>query len=436
MTKRFRMIFSILCALALLFTCIAVSAEEGQPENPDVEITDIEIPEGLQNTEGTGGEEPAETPAEEPAEPAAEEPAEPAAEEPAVQPAEEPATEPDEPATENQPAEEPAQAENAETPADVPVQNEPAQNEPAPEPAPAEPEATPQEVVSESVVIDIEQNEEKPAPETEPEPVTPAEEPAPVENEPESVPAPEDTETTEETKPAKEIWVDGEPWKDTLKAGKEFKITIQPIVTGEIIITIKTDKGFDPEKEEIKFLIDSDEREFKKVEEESTEESTTWTKTIYVQYGKTYELTILSEKDAELVLTVINKHQEEEPQEQIEENEPEETTEDKSEDETEQEESTEKNQPEEEQIETERKVTVSLSWDDEKPTYGSVAHLKATLEGYEGLEYTMQWQWSLDRTTWNDIEYATTENLDVVYTEENGDYYWRILVDVQSPAGN
>ena len=68
MTKRFRMIFSILCALALLFTCIAVSAEEGQPEKPDVEITDIEIPEGLQNTEGTGGEEPAETPAEEPAE--------------------------------------------------------------------------------------------------------------------------------------------------------------------------------------------------------------------------------------------------------------------------------------------------------------------------------------------------------------------------------
>lgn len=75
-----------------------------------------------------------------------------------------------------------------------------------------------------------------------------------------------------------------------------------------------------------------------------------------------------------------------------------------------------------------RKVSTSITWDDEKPKYGSVAHIHATLIGYEEVEYTLQWQWSEDRVIWNDVEGGTKDTLDVVYSPENGDYRWRIML--------
>ena len=81
-----------------------------------------------------------------------------------------------------------------------------------------------------------------------------------------------------------------------------------------------------------------------------------------------------------------------------------------------------------------RNAIITISWDDEDIGYGSVAHFRAELIGYEGIEYTLQWQWSEDGNTWNDIENATSDNMDITYTQENGDYRWRILVDVISAA--
>ena len=83
-----------------------------------------------------------------------------------------------------------------------------------------------------------------------------------------------------------------------------------------------------------------------------------------------------------------------------------------------------------------QKPMEEISWDDENPTYGSIAHFTAELFGYENLEYSLQWQWSEDGTNWNDVENATSENMDVIYTQENGALQWRIVVDVIPPTGS
>ncbi|MCR5297340.1 MAG: hypothetical protein K6E17_08000 [Clostridiales bacterium] len=80
-----------------------------------------------------------------------------------------------------------------------------------------------------------------------------------------------------------------------------------------------------------------------------------------------------------------------------------------------------------------RDAEITIRWDEDKPYYGSVAHFHASLTGYENLDYTLQWQWSVDRIVWNDVEGATAEDMDVVYTAENGAYRWRIMVYIILP---
>ena len=78
----------------------------------------------------------------------------------------------------------------------------------------------------------------------------------------------------------------------------------------------------------------------------------------------------------------------------------------------------------------EHKVSFTYSWDEEKPSIGSVVHMKATLTGYEGLDYILQWQYSEnpDVSGWTDYPDANEENLDIQITEENNNFYWRVLV--------
>lgn len=85
----------------------------------------------------------------------------------------------------------------------------------------------------------------------------------------------------------------------------------------------------------------------------------------------------------------------------------------------------------ESEITKERHITVDVSWDVPDPVIGDTAHLKAVLEGYDDLEYTMQWQCGPDKTTWFDIPGETGPVMDVVVTEENNVFYWRILVYVE-----
>ena len=77
---------------------------------------------------------------------------------------------------------------------------------------------------------------------------------------------------------------------------------------------------------------------------------------------------------------------------------------------------------------SERKITIELTWDVPEPVIGDTAHFKAVLEGYEGLEYTVQWQYSTDRETWYDIPDETSETMDIVITKTRNEYYWRFMV--------
>lgn len=75
-------------------------------------------------------------------------------------------------------------------------------------------------------------------------------------------------------------------------------------------------------------------------------------------------------------------------------------------------------------------VDFSISFDEENPTIGCVAHFKAELTGYEGIIYTLQWQKSLDCEEWEDEPNADQETMDVLMTEESSQYYWRLKVTV------
>lgn len=77
-----------------------------------------------------------------------------------------------------------------------------------------------------------------------------------------------------------------------------------------------------------------------------------------------------------------------------------------------------------------RSVTVVLECEDEKPGFGSVIHFRAVLEGYDELDYTVQWVCSSDDVNWTEIEGATGETMDMVVTEENYGYFWRAVVTV------
>lgn len=80
-----------------------------------------------------------------------------------------------------------------------------------------------------------------------------------------------------------------------------------------------------------------------------------------------------------------------------------------------------------------RSANITISWDDPHPAYGCTAHFKAELTGYDDLDYSLQWQWSEDNEVWNDVTDAVSDSMDVVYSEENGDYQWRILVYIIRP---
>ena len=91
---------------------------------------------------------------------------------------------------------------------------------------------------------------------------------------------------------------------------------------------------------------------------------------------------------------------------------------------------TEENIPES-KTETPRSIDVNVTWDSPDPVIGDTAHFKATLNGYEELTYTLQWQYSPDRENWFDLPGETELTMDVVVTEENNIVYWRILVYVE-----
>ena len=56
------------------------------------------------------------------------------------------------------------------------------------------------------------------------------------------------------------------------------------------------------------------------------------------------------------------------------------------------------------------------------------------LVGYEGLDYTIQWQQSTDNVNWTDIAGANEETMDVVADEETSSMFYRVVVIIRVPG--
>lgn len=80
-----------------------------------------------------------------------------------------------------------------------------------------------------------------------------------------------------------------------------------------------------------------------------------------------------------------------------------------------------------------RSISYEVLWDVDDPVFGDTAHFVATLNGYDKVDYSIQWQCSEDDINWNDIYGATEETMDVIASEENYLYYWRLMVYVYQP---
>lgn len=66
-----------------------------------------------------------------------------------------------------------------------------------------------------------------------------------------------------------------------------------------------------------------------------------------------------------------------------------------------------------------------------EPQYdGDVMTLRATLIGFENIDYALQWQFSTDDATWTDVSGATGDTLVVQLDESNAGCYWRVSAEV------
>jgi hypothetical protein len=83
----------------------------------------------------------------------------------------------------------------------------------------------------------------------------------------------------------------------------------------------------------------------------------------------------------------------------------------------------------EEESQIERSVSIHASCPD-KVYFGDTITLYAVLEGYDDVEYTVQWQTSKDDSNWHDISSANSEQYSITITEDNCTDYFRVAVTI------
>ena len=79
-----------------------------------------------------------------------------------------------------------------------------------------------------------------------------------------------------------------------------------------------------------------------------------------------------------------------------------------------------------------RSIDFDIFWDGEA-VIGETAHFVAILEGYDGLDYTLQWQKSTDNANWENIEGENAATMDILATEEANELYYRVIVIIHTP---
>lgn len=66
-----------------------------------------------------------------------------------------------------------------------------------------------------------------------------------------------------------------------------------------------------------------------------------------------------------------------------------------------------------------------------EPQYdGDVMTLRATLIGFDNIDYALQWQFSTDDATWTDVSGAAGDTLVVQLNESNAGCYWRVSAEI------
>lgn len=88
----------------------------------------------------------------------------------------------------------------------------------------------------------------------------------------------------------------------------------------------------------------------------------------------------------------------------------------------------------EDALEPNRYIDVYASWDNQEPAFGGTVTFVAILNGYDRVEYTLQWQQSSDNVNWTDIDGENNERYSVVVTKDNFEDYWRVEVIITGVA--
>ena len=83
----------------------------------------------------------------------------------------------------------------------------------------------------------------------------------------------------------------------------------------------------------------------------------------------------------------------------------------------------------EEESQIERSVSIRVSCSDEI-YFGDTITLYAVLEGYDNVEYVIQWQTSKDDSNWRDISGANGAQYSITITEDNCTDYFRVAVTI------
>ena len=79
-------------------------------------------------------------------------------------------------------------------------------------------------------------------------------------------------------------------------------------------------------------------------------------------------------------------------------------------------------------LDKDRSVSIYIAYDGEYVNFGDTVALYAMLYGYEGTEYSIQWQISADNANWEDIDGACDSKYEVVVTEDNYTNFYRVAV--------
>ena len=394
------------------------------PEAPAPEAAPAEAPEVDQEKAAEPAEEPAKQPAEEPVKEQVNEPAEEPTDEPVKEPekepeeetvtAAEPETEPHEPASA-----EAADGQEAEAPS----------TETAPEPE--QPETTPTEAGDGQEEENV---SAEPGTETGP---AEQEEPIPENNETPEQPeeaadqngGQDSSENTESAAGSMEIIIaksltPDESWSGTVRNRKPTILKLDVNQPGTIHMLVRGRNVCCSVQKSDRITEDAEQVP---TDSETNRSITTWTAEVgaYLISVRAGESSLMAKAEVSFMNDEEFEAWEAEQAEPDNETaDPEETVEEESE-----------NRPESEN-KPERSINVEITWDVPDPVIGATAHFSARLNGYEELNYTVQWQYSPDKETWYDLPGETEQTMDVKVTEENNLVYWRIQVFVEDDQEN